>query len=129
MDGLLGEGGGSKVLLVRHSPSDHAGTPAAAEVTPGGEIVPRSHRDCAEMAPGGGTPNGGAPGGGTRGGRELSEFALKCISKRLLAARGTALHAVRERRALQACDHPKPNPAPTLALTRTPTPTPTPTPN
>jgi len=77
VDGLLGEGGGSKVLLVRHSPSDRAGTPGVAEVTSGGEIVPRSRRDCAEMAAGGGTLNGGAPGGGARGGRELSEFALK----------------------------------------------------
>ena len=67
VDGLLGEGGGSKVLLVRHSPSDRAGTPGVAEVTSGGEIVPRSRRDCAEMA----------AGGGTRGGGELSEFALK----------------------------------------------------
>ena len=32
---------------------------------------------------------------------EPSEFALKCVSKRMIAIRGTALHAVRERRALQ----------------------------
>jgi hypothetical protein len=81
VDGLLGEGGGSKVLLVRHAVSDSAGTRSD---TPSGTPIPS---------------------GGTSG-SEPSEFALKCLSKRLLAARGTALHAVRERRALQACDHP-----------------------